>query len=164
MFDGIEPVRIGPGLLEKPIARAQRPLQRVDPAGMLGIDRQRQAIEKAAALRRRADEQRIHRRHQPDHAQVIGESGSRSDRFTIDPAFALHQRAVFGRPLDAGAERGEPQRALDLGGHRPGAVALVERHLLERGAAQTAARREKRNGLDQIGLARAVRPIEHDRP
>ena len=73
------------------------------------------------------------------------------------------RRAVLGRPLDAGAERGEPQRAFDFGGNRPGAVALAEGDLLERGAAQPAAGREKRNGLDQIGLAGAVRPDEHDR-
>ena len=86
VLDGVEPVRIGPRFLEQPVARAQRPIERVDPAGMLGIDRERQAIEKAPPLRRRADEQRIHRRHQPDHAQMIGERRGRGDRLAVDPA------------------------------------------------------------------------------
>ncbi len=77
VLDGIEPVRIGPRLLQQPVARAQRALQRVDAAAMLGIDRERQAIEEAPALRRRAGKQRVHRRHQPDHAQMIGEGRGR---------------------------------------------------------------------------------------
>ena len=131
---------------------------------MLGIDRQRQAINEAAAFGRSADEQGVHGRHQPDHAQVIGEGCGRRHRFAIDAAFAHNRRgALLERPLDPGAQRSKPQRALDLGGDRPRAVALAEGHLIERRAAQTAAGREERNGLDQIGLAGAVRPDQHDR-
>ena len=130
---------------------------------MLGIDRERQAVEEAPALRWRAGEQRIHRRHQPDHAQVIGEGRGRSrparGRSGICAAIVAPSSE---RPLDAGAERGKPERALDFGGDRPGAVAFAERDLVERGAAQAAARREERNRLDQIGLAGAVRPDQHD--
>ena len=79
---------IGPRLLEQPVARAQRAFQRIDPAAMLGIDRERQAVEKAPALGRGADKQRIHGRHQPDHAQMIGEGRGRADRLAVDPAFA----------------------------------------------------------------------------
>ena len=53
-------------------------------------------------------------------------TGSRSMR---------HLRATVvsaRRRLDAGAERGEAERAFDLGRHRPRAVALAERDLVER--------------------------------
>ena len=69
-------------------------------------------------------------------------------------------RALFGLALDAGAERGKPERALDFGGHGPGAVAFMERHFFEGGAAQAAAWSEKRDRLDQIGLAGAIRPVQ----
>ena len=95
VLDGIEPMRIGPRLLQQPVARAQRPFQRVDAAGMLGVDREHQAIEEAPALGRRAGEQRVHRRHQPDDAQMIGEGRGRADRLAVDPAFALERRAFF---------------------------------------------------------------------
>ena len=97
VLDGVEPMRVRPRLLQQPVARAQRPLERVDPAGMLGVDRERQAIEKAPALGRRADEQRIHRRHQPDHAQMIGKRRGRRDRLAIDAVFALDGGAVVRR-------------------------------------------------------------------
>ena len=125
VFDRVEPVRIGPRLRQKPVARAQRAFKCVDPAGVLGIDRKRQTVEEAAALRRRADEQGVHRRHQPDDAKMIGKRRGRTDRLTIDAAFALRRRTVFGRPLDTGAERGKPKRAFDFGGDRPGTVALA---------------------------------------
>ena len=131
---------------------------------MLGIDRQRQAINEASAFGWSADEQGVHGRSEPDHAQVIGEGCGRGNRLAINPAFAHKRRgAVVERPLDPGAQRSKPQRALDLGGDRPRAVALAEGHLIERRPAQTAAGREERNGLDQIGLAGAIRPDQHDR-
>ena len=162
VLDGVEPVRIGPRFLQQPVARTQRPVKGVDPACMFGIDRRRQAIEKTSPLRRRANEQRIHRRHQPDDAKVISESRSRSDRFTIDPADAVTDGAVFGFALDAGAERSEPQRAFDFGGDSPGTVTLLECHFLKRGAAQAATGGEKRDRFDQVGFAGAIRPVERD--
>src|SRR5579864_3003525 len=51
VLDGIEPVRVGTWVLQEPVARAQRTLERIDAAAMVGIDRQRQAVEKAPALR-----------------------------------------------------------------------------------------------------------------
>jgi hypothetical protein len=51
VLDGVEPVRIGAGVLQQPIARAQCAFERVDAALVLGIDRQHQAVRK----RRRSD-------------------------------------------------------------------------------------------------------------
>ena len=50
VLDRVEPVRIGARLLEQPVARAQRALERGDAARMLGIDREHQPVEEAAAL------------------------------------------------------------------------------------------------------------------
>jgi len=162
MLDGVEPVRIGPRFLQQPVARTQRPLQGVDAAGMFGIDCPRQAIKKTPPLRWRPNEQRVHRRHQPDDAKVISESGSGRDRFAIDPTDAVTDDAVFGPALDAGAERSEPQRAFDFGGDSPGTITLMERDFLKRGAVQAPAGGEKRDCLDQVGFTGAVRPVEHD--
>ncbi len=141
VLDGVEPVRIGARVFQEPVARAQRPLQRVDAAAVLGVDGERQAVEEPPALRRRASEQRVERGCQPHHTQMIGKSRRGAGRLPINPAFA-HRRCgifLFRRPLDAGAERGQPQRALDLGRNRPRAIAFGERHFVKRGAAQATA-------------------------
>ncbi|MGH6671085.1 MAG: AAA family ATPase, partial [Xanthobacteraceae bacterium] len=41
----------------------------------LGIDREDQAIEEPPAFGRRAGEQAIHGRHEPEHAQMVGKRG-----------------------------------------------------------------------------------------
>ena len=82
-------------------------------------------------------------------AELTGSRSMRQRRLTV---------AVRARRVDAGAERGEPQRALDLRRHRPGAVALVVGDIFQRGAPQAAARRQERDRLDAIGLAGPVRP------
>ena len=65
---------------------------------------------------------------------VAEATGSRSIRYLrCDGSFV--GRGAF----NSGAERGKPERALDFGGNRPGAVALVESDLLDRRAAKTAA-------------------------
>src|SRR5665647_2875815 len=53
--------------------------ERRDAAGMLGIDGEHQAVEETAARGSRAGEQRVHGRHQPHHAQMIGEGRRRGD-------------------------------------------------------------------------------------
>jgi hypothetical protein len=47
--------------------------------------------------------------------------------------------------------------AFDLGGYRPGAVALIVGDVFERRAAQAASGREKRDRLDAVGFAGSVR-------
>ena len=105
---------------------------------MFGIDRKRQAVEETPALRRRAGEQRVHCRHQPDRSQMISEGRCRPYRFAIDPAAALVERAILGRTLNSGAERHQSQRAFDLGSHGPRAVAFVKRYFTKRRPPQTA--------------------------
>ena len=139
----------------------KRAVERRHPAGMLGVDRQHQPVEKPPPLGRLRREQPVHRRRQPDHAQMIAEGGGGTDRLAVDPAAPAGRRAFAAGRVDAGAERGEAERAFDLGGHRPGAVALDIGDVVERGAAQAAAGRQKRDRLDAVGLAGAVRPDQH---
>jgi hypothetical protein len=136
----------GLGRLQQAVARAQAALQRRHAAGVLGVDRERQPVEKPPPLGRRADEQRVHGRREPDHAQMIGESRGGAHRLAVDPAgrCAAYRRR---RRFDAGAERGEPEHAFDFGGDRPGSVALGERHVVQRGAAQPAARARAKRWL-----------------
>ena len=95
---------------------------------------------------------------------MISESRGRRHRFAIDAALALRGCAVLWRRVDPGAERGQTEYALDFRSDCPGAVAFIERDLVESGAVQAAAGRKKRDRFDQIGLAGAVRSNERDRP
>ena len=141
MLDRVEPMRIRPRLLQQPVARAQRSLQRRDAARMLGVDREHQPVEKTPALRGRAVEQRVHRGDQPDHAQMVGEGGGGGDRFAVDAALARVARPSSpggaSMPVPSVASPSAPSTSAR---HRPGAVAFRERHLVERGAPQPAAR------------------------
>ena len=160
----IEPMRVQVSLLEQAVARAQRPLERRDPAAVAGIDREHQPVEEAPPLRARPGEQLIHGRHQPHHAQMIGKGRGGRHRLAIDAALAGPHFGLAQRPLDPGTERGEPERTLDFRRDRPGAVAFRERQVFERRPAQAAARRQQRDRLEQIGFSRAVRAQQHRRP
>ena len=119
MLDGVEPMPVGAGVFQQPVARAQRALQRIDAAAVLGIDRQHEPVEEAAALGGRAIEQPIHGRDEPDDAQVIGESRRRRDRLAVDAALAGDRRVLGGGRLDPGAEARQAERAVDISRHRP---------------------------------------------
>ena len=162
-LQGVEPERVVGALLEHPVARAQRPLERVDPCAVLRIDREHQPVEEAAPVAGRAAEQRVEVGRQPDDAQVLGEGGRRGDRRAVDPAQA-RRAAVGARRLDAGAEavlavavcrgRSTPRRspARPRGPCRP----------VPPGAA--AARHEQRDGFEHVGLAGPVLADErHER-
>ena len=72
---------------------------------------------------------------------MIAERGGRADRSRgRSGSAALVAAASSPARIDAGAERRQAERALDLGRDRPGAVALIVGDIVERGAAQAAAR------------------------
>ncbi len=163
VLNGIEPVRIGTDILEQPVARAQRAFERVDPRHMLGIERQREPVEKSTALGRRPVEQAVHSRHQPNDAQMIGERRCRCDRLAIDAAFARDDRVLVRGRLDAGAQRRQSQRTFYLRRYCPRTVAFGKSDVFEGCSPQTASRRQKRNRLDQVRLAGAVGADQHYR-
>ena len=57
MFHRVEPMLVRLRLGQQPVARTQGAFKRIHPAAMLGIDRERQPIEKPPPLRRRSDEE-----------------------------------------------------------------------------------------------------------
>ena len=109
VLDCIEPVRIRTGVLEQPVARAQRAFKRVDARHMLGVERQRESIEKAATLGGRAVEQSVHGRYEPDDAQMVDKRCCRCDRLAIDAAFACDGRVLARRRLYASTQRRQAQ-------------------------------------------------------
>ena len=92
---------------------------------MLRIDSKNQAVQKTAAFGGRLVEQPIHRRRQPDHAQMVGKGGHGGNRLAVDAAKPLRRRLVERR-RDAGAKRGQTKRSLHFRRNRPGAIALAE--------------------------------------
>src|SRR5579883_2148109 len=127
---------------------------------MFRVDSEHKAIEKASTFGGSPGEQRIHRRHQPDHTEMVGEGCGRGDRLAIDATFALDY-AVAGRPLDAGAKGCESERAVDLG-DGPRAVPFAESDLIESGPAQSTPWGKERDRFDQVGFAGAVRADQYD--
>ena len=128
---------------------------------MAGVDRQHQPVEKPAPLARRTDEQPVHVRGQPDKAQVIGEGARRADRRAVDAVEPLARLVAVAR-FEADAELMDRAFVLDLDRDRESAAAADPRAGGEFGAAQAAAGREQRQGLEQIGLAGAVLAAEDD--
>ena len=102
-LDRVEPCGVAPALFQEPVASAQRPFELPDPRAVIGVDRQHEAIEKAAPLARRSGEQRIHRRRQPDETHMIAKRARRGDGRAVDAVAALSRLAVRAR-FPAGAQ------------------------------------------------------------
>ena len=141
-LDRVAPVVVVIAHLEEAVARTQRAVKRGDPRRVFAVDGEHKPIEETPPLRRRPQKQPVHRGRQPHHSQVIAERRGRGHRFAVDAA-APADRGIGHRRIDAGAERRQPQRALDFGGNRPRAIALIVGNVLKVGAAQPTARRQE---------------------
>ena len=130
----------------------------VDAAAVLGIDREHQPVEKTPPLGSGPEKQPVHFRHQPNHAQMIGEGRSRAHRLAVN-ACTPHGARARNRRIDPGAElRPSPSAPSTSAAHRPGAVALARAASSSVARRRPAAGRQKRNRLQEIGLAGAVGP------
>ena len=131
---------------------------------MLRVDREHQPVEEAAALGRRAVEQRVHRRREPDHAQVVRKGSRRGD--ASRSMRHLRVRGTIHRlPADRCRCRALRDRAcLRFRLKPPRRRRLPKRRALPGRAPQSAAGRKQRNRFDQVGLAGAVGAGEHHRP
>src|SRR5205823_2533432 len=88
----------------------------------------------------------------------------RGDWLAVDMALARDNRGLVGdRRDETGAQVYESEGPLHIDRCGPRAVPLGERYIFEHGAAEPSARGEKRNGFENIRLARAVQSDEHDR-
>ena len=132
-----------------------------DPGAVLGMDREHEPVEEAAALAGRPAEQRVEVGRQPDEAQVFREGGGRGRRRAVDAADAARP-ALGRRRFEAGAEAMLAESRVDEDRGRERARSRASRHLGEIGPPQTAARPEQRQRLEQVGLAGAVLAGERD--
>ncbi len=165
MLDGVEPMRIGIGIFQKTVAQSAVIAQaRRRGSNVCGSTARTSRSRKRRRSAARAAKQAIQCRRQPDDAQVIGKVCGGPGRLAID-AIAT---AAGGFPA-CGASMPVPSVV------RPSAPSIsaemaqepspsAKRDLVERCAPQTASRRQEGNGFDQIGLARAIRSHQHDRP
>ena len=133
---------------------------------MLGIEGRHQPVEEAAPVGGRAGKEPVHGGREPEHAHVLAQ-GARNSSATC--AVDQHQPALrgtvaFALAAPAGAERHGPCRGFDLRCNRPGAGAALPGKVLEGGTAQAAARRQQRDGFQQIGLARAIGARQGNEP
>ena len=128
---------------------------------MPGIEAQHQAVEEAPPRAAAFGEETVHLRRQPHQGRDMRQLGLAFGPRAIDPQqpalAALARRVAPGADLKGAGSGDEAERQ----GPRPGGAAPVD--LGELGAAQAAAGRQERNRLEQIGLARAIGPGQHDR-
>lgn len=158
-LDGIEPVGIGALILQQAIAMAQGILKGTRAARMVRVDREHEAIEKTPPIPRRSPEQAVLIRREPEKAEMIEEAVGAGHRLAIDatdpPGLARQHRR---------AERDIAQPPLALGMDGEGTRARFPRHAGELRTAQSTARTEQRQGLEDIGLARAIGPRQCQQP
>ncbi len=148
-LDRVEPLRVGLALFaQQAVAFAQRRFQLGGVAGVAGLERQHQPIQKAAARAGAFAEQPVHRRGQPADRQPFTQPHRRHIG-----AVDLDHAAIGALGPDAGAK---DHRSVQFGADREAAVAMPGRNFGEGGAAQPAARGEQRQRLEHVGLARAV--------
>ena len=141
---------VGAALLEEAVARAQRPLQRVDARAVLGVDRQHQPVEEAAAVAGRAGEQPVEVGRQPDDAQMVGEGARRADR----PRRRCGSCAAAAPPASAGSEPdAEPRRASSASVDRD---ARSRRRRPARAISARSARRRPRPGVNSESASRRL--------
>jgi hypothetical protein len=95
---------------------------------------------------------------------MVGKGGCGWRGLAVNAVLAGDPRVIACRRRDARPQCDQAQRALHVGGDRPRAVPFRKRGVFKGRAAQTTPRRKKRNRLDQIGLAGAIRSDQHDRP
>jgi hypothetical protein len=151
--------RSAAAVLEQAVARAHESFERGDAPAVAGIQREREAIEKATAVPGGAAEQPVHVRGQPERGDVRAERRRGALRRPVD---ADGPPGLAGRRVEPRADLDLSRRRAKLGVNRPAGGPARPGELACRGAAQAAAWREQRDGLDQVGLAGPVRADEHD--
>ena len=165
-FGGLALDRIQPGALpgpffEQPVAASQGALELIDPRAMLRIDREHEPIEETPPLVRRAGEQPVHRRRQPDEAQMFGESARGGDRRAVDSVEPFGG-AILDRRLQSDAELMTRAVLLDLDRDGEPAAPADTRAFAQIGAPEPAAGRKQRQSFQQICLAGAVLAVKRD--
>jgi len=129
---------------------------------MLGVVALDQPVEEAPAPGRALEEQAIHRRGQPGDRQQLAQARLAALRRAVD---AQHAPLAAVLAVEPGADLDRPGGRLQGRGDRPRmrlGAAVDPGDLGQRRAPQPAPGRQERHRLEEVGLAGAVGPREHD--
>ena len=162
-FQRIEPGGIGFGSFpEQPVPFAQGIVIARCGAGVAGLQRQHQPIQKPPPRARAFGKQPVHCRGQPADAEPFAQLHCRRLGL-VD----LHDPPPRTLAADARSDLHSPITARKLRAHSKAAIAAMPGHFGQRSPAQASARREQRQRLEHVGLARAVladQQVEFRRP
>jgi hypothetical protein len=126
---------------------------------MAGLQRPHQTIEEAAAAGQTLLEQSVHLRCQPNRGNQAGDVGLIAWRRPVQAENPAVRLAV-----GAGTDAGLAVHGMEAGVDRPPAGTALARQVEVAGAAQASARDKQRKCFQQVGLAAAVRAIQHTDP
>jgi len=154
LFKRGEPGRVGRHVIgQQLVPRAHRRFISGAMVRMARLQREHQPIEEATAVAGRADEQPIHGGCQPKYGKPLAQGIHRSRR-GIDPDLSAlrGERLRTGADLDIAEPRrdGEPASAADPS------------HLRQGRSPEATTWTEKRNGLEQVGLAGPILSGQQD--
>ena len=137
-----------------------------DAGGVLGIEGRHQAVEEAAPVGGRAGKQPVHGRREPQQPHVLAQgAGTLLDLRRRSPPARPPTVAASAWPLQPVPSDTGPFRGFDLRCNGPGCrLPPCRARSSKAGAAQAAARRQQRDGLQQIGLARAIGARQGNEP
>ena len=147
-------------LFQEAVAAAQRPLELADARAMAGVDRQHEAVEETPPLARRAGEQRIHRRRQPDDAQMSVKARDEATGARSMRSAPLRRRRRPGSSRSR-ADGVSPSSSTSIESAKPPAPP-IRAHSASSARLQAPARRQQRQSLEEIGLAGAVLAAQDD--
>ena len=155
-----QPHRIGWAIGgEQARAFAHRRLIAVHALAVAGVQRQHQPVKEAPPAAAAFAEQAVHRRGEPHQSQPIAERRRRR-RGTVHP-----YQPAFGRcGSRAGSDLHFAFSRDQMGRHAPAPGAILPRRVRQRRTAQAAPRREQRDGIQNVGLARPIVTGDHHQP
>jgi hypothetical protein len=154
----VEPGGVGAALGEQAVAVGHRRLVAADLGGVGWLQRQHEPVEETAAPAWGLLEQPVHLRGQPDHGEPLGQLGLGAQLLAVQAEGAALRPAFLQA---AGADLEAVHRIVEMAADRPGRGAM-HRHLGDARPAQPPSGREQADRLQDVGLARSVRPREGD--
>ena len=164
-FEGGQPRRVFRAVAQQPRALAQRLFIGRDARAMRRVETEHEPIEKTPPPARTLDKQPVHRRGQPQDAESLAERRLAAHRLAVDSHDPPLPRCRVVPSADAqAAAAGRDDRS---DGPAAGRAILPWPRLTidfgQLGPAQSAAGREKRHSLQEVGLAGTVGSGQHHR-
>ena len=158
IFQSRQPTSLAGARLQQLIALAHGLLIGRHALSMTGIEAVKNAIKKRPAATGALKEQAVHLRGQPNQAKD-GRKVGRPGAAHVNPDLAALPGASGS---EAGADLVDPIATIDRCGNGPALCRPVASDFVETRPPEAAARAKQRQSLQQIGLAGAVRPGQHD--